>query len=327
MPASILTSVADDVYQVRLPLPFALNHVNCYLLRETNGWTLVDTGLNWPDAQTAWRMALGELGMGFDDIQRVVLTHMHPDHYGLAGWFQAQSGSPIFLSPREAELARHVWVENGWRPDRIESYWRMGGITDEIAEVVSTQTAQLRDATVPHPTRIELLRAGDEVKMGGRSWRAIHAPGHADGQLIFYDATNRLLLSGDQVLRKITPNIGLWPSTEPDPLARYLASLQELAALDVRLALPGHGRLIDDWGGRIAELLAHHALRLEQSVAAVGPEGATALEVSRHLFDYDRFSRHEVRFAIAEALAHLEYQVARGELAVVEDKFRIYYRL
>ncbi len=327
MAAPILTPVADDIYQVRLPLPFALNHVNCYLLREAHGWTLVDTGLNWGEARDAWQTTFAELGIGFDDIQRVVLTHMHPDHYGLAGWFQAQSGAPVFLSPREAELARHVWVENGWRPDRIESYWRMGGITDEIAEVVSTQTAQLRDATLPHPTHVDLLRAGDEVKMGGRIWRSIHAPGHADGQLIFYDAADRLLLSGDQVLLKITPNIGLWPTTEPDPLARYLASLQELAALDVRLALPGHGRLIGDWRGRIAELQAHHALRLEQTIAAVGPHGATALEVSRHLFDYDRFSRHEVRFAIAEALAHLEYHVEQGELAAEENDVRIYYCL
>jgi glyoxylase-like metal-dependent hydrolase (beta-lactamase superfamily II) len=322
----MVTLVAPGIYQIRLPLPFALNHVNCYLLQEDEGWTLVDTGLNWPEGQRTWRAVFVELQIGFGDIRRIVLTHMHPDHFGLAGWFQAKIGQAIWLSPREAELAQTVWVENGWRPECIAAYWRMGGITPAVAEVVSVQTAALRVATLPHPTRIKPIEAGESITMGGRVWRAIHAPGHSDGQLIFYDAADRLLLSGDQVLLKITPNIGLWPSTEPEPLARYLASLDDLAKLDVRLALPGHRQTVLQWCERIEELRAHHAVRLTHAYDAVGSEGATALEVSRHLFDFDRFSRHEVRFAIAEALAHLEYLMNLGELTYEETSVRIYRR-
>jgi len=322
--------VADEVWQVRLPLPFALNHVNCYLLRGPDGWTILDTGLNWSQARAGWQAALGELNIGPDDIDRIVLTHMHPDHFGLAGWFQEWSGEPVLLSPREEEMARHVWIENAWRMETMERYWVMGGITTSIADVVASQTANLRSRTFPHPTRMDLIAPGETVEMGGRRFQSIHAPGHSDGQLIFYDADDRLLLVGDQVLIRITPNIGLWPSTEPDPLGRYLRSLRQLEQLDVRLALPGHGPLITDWRGRLAELQAHHDERLQHmfdAVDALADEGATALNVSRIVFNYGKFSEHEVRFALAETLAHLEHLVLLGQLAYEEDEVRVYHKL
>ncbi len=318
--------IADGIYQVRLPLPFALNHVNCYLLREADGWTVLDAGLNWPAARDGWRAAMAELGFDFHDIRRIVLTHMHPDHFGLSGWFQAQSEQTVYLSPREAELAQDVWVNNSWRPERMDDYWRMGGITPEVAAVVSSQTLHLREMTLPHPAQIALIPPGARVEMGGRRWLAIHAPGHSDGQLIFYNEGERLMLSGDQVLMKITPNIGLWPSTEADPLGRFLVSLRELMQLDVRLALPGHGPLIDDWDGRLRELFEHHIRRTAHTYAAIGPDGATALTVSHQLFDYAKFTQHEVRFALAETLAHLEYLVAQGELRRAENGVRLYAR-
>jgi glyoxylase-like metal-dependent hydrolase (beta-lactamase superfamily II) len=179
--------------------------------------------------------------------------------------------------------------------------------------VITTQQDYLRTLTYPHPKAITALHPGATLRMGGRHWTAIHAPGHADGQLIFYCAADRLLLCGDQVLQRITPNIGLWPTTEPDPLARYLHSLAQLGGLDVDLALPGHYSPILDWGGRIAELQAHHAARLDTMYEAA-KSGATALEVSYKVFNYDRFSQHEVRFAVAETLAHLEYLAEQGRL-------------
>ena len=128
------------------------------------------------------------------------------------------------------------------------------------------------------------------------------------------------------MLSKITPNIGLWPSTEAQPLARYLASLRQLKMLDVRLALPGHGPLISNWRGRLSELEAHHQTRLEHMLDAVGT-GATALEVSRTVFNFDSFSQHEVRFAVAETLAHLEHLVMLKQLTYVEENVRIYRRI
>jgi glyoxylase-like metal-dependent hydrolase (beta-lactamase superfamily II) len=317
--------VAPNIYQVRLPLPFALNHVNCYLLADEEGWTMVDTGLDRPEIRQAWEDAFDDLEIEPQQISRIVLTHMHPDHFGLAGYFQAITGAPVLLSPREAELVREVWMENAWRLDAVAEYWRMGGIPVDVRTVIATQTERLRQMTMPHPHETTLLRPGERILMGQREWLAIHAPGHSDGQLIFYSAADKLMLCGDQVLRSITPNIGVWPSTQPDPLGRYLDSLRSLKEMDVALALPGHGSIFggSDWQARLAGIEEHHAERLE-AVREAAFGGATALDVARRIFNFDAFTEHEVRFAVAEAMAHLEYLTARGELNIADAGVRRY---
>ncbi len=177
--------------------------------------------------------------------------------------------------------------------------------------------------TMPHPNEISTLEAGQTVRMGARDFVAIHAPGHSDGQLIFYCADDGIMLCGDQVLKSITPNIGLWPSTEADPLGRYLKSLDALGALNVRLALPGHGALITEWQARLCALEEHHRAQLEQTRRAV-EGGATALEVSRRLFNFGALSKHEVRFAVAEAMAHLDYLARRGVIEFSDNGTRHY---
>jgi glyoxylase-like metal-dependent hydrolase (beta-lactamase superfamily II) len=315
--------VAENIWQVRLPLPFALNHVNCYLLRDDEGWTMLDTGLDQPNVRAAWHEACTHFDLEPQQIRQIVLTHMHPDHFGLSGYFQHLTGAPVYLSPRERELAQTVWVEDGWRPELVAEYWRMGGIPNDVRALISDQTENLRHMTMPHPQEISTIAPGDTIRMGGRDFLAIHAPGHSDGQLIFYDAADKLILCGDQVLKSITPNIGLWPSTEADPLGRYLDSLECLAGLEVRLALPGHGGVITEWQARLCSLEEHHRARLEETRRAV--EGsATALEVSRRLFNFGALTEHEVRFAVAEAMAHLDYLARRNVITFSDNGVRRY---
>lgn len=315
--------VAPGIYQVRLPLPFALNHVNCYLLRDDDGWTLLDAGLHQPNIRVAWEAALAELGIEPGQIHQIVLTHMHPDHFGLSGYAQALTGAPVYLSPRERELAQAVWIEDNWRLDAHSDYWRAGGVPTAVRSVINEQTGHLREMTMPHPHAISTIEPGAIVEMGSRRFRAIHAPGHSDGQLIFFDASDGLMICGDQVLMKITPNIGLWPTTEPDPLGRYMASLRELVELPVRLALPGHGPLITAWHARVEELLAHHELRLGTMQRAT-EGGATALEVSRRVFDFGVLTEHEVRFAVAEAMAHLDHLARASRITYTDNGVRTY---
>ena len=312
MSESGITQIADDIVQVQIPLPYALNIVNCYLLRGSAGWTLIDTGLNTAAARAQWTTALNSLNIAPDEIEKIVLTHMHPDHFGMAGWWQRQATAPmpLFLPEREQGQVR-VFYRRQNTP--LYHQWMLDcGMDEESVDNIENALRSTRDSTQPHPLEQSFLRADTTVRLGAREFQTIHAPGHSDGQMIFYDAADRLMLCGDHVLMRITPNIGSWPHTEPDPLGRFLSSLNELAALDVRLALPGHKWLITDWRGRIEEMIAHHQQRLEHTLDACESGARTVLEVAAQLFDLERLTPHEWRFALAETLAHLNYLLERG---------------
>lgn len=307
---SPLVPVTDDIFQVHLPLPFALNRVNCYLLRGADGWTVVDAGLNTAEGRAAWDQAFAALDISPADITQIVLTHAHPDHFGLAGWFQEQVGAPVYLSALEADFARSAWMEHRMMQG-FDDYLTALGMPADMAQTVARGLASTGDLTYPHPTQLNVIEPGGEIRLGQRRFQIIATPGHSDGQIIFYDPDDRLLLCGDHVLMKITPNIGLWPNSLPDPLGRFLTSLHELKTLDVRLALPGHKALITDWRGRLDELLAHHDDRLQHTLAAVAG-GATVYEAAQRVFNSSLFSPHEWRFAMAETLAHLDVLERRG---------------
>ncbi|MBZ0275321.1 MAG: MBL fold metallo-hydrolase [Anaerolineae bacterium] len=322
--------VADGIYQVRLPLPFALNIINTYLLRDGAGWTVLDTGLNTAEGQAAWKAAFNHLNIHPRDIRRIILTHVHPDHYGMAGWLQSlvEDGEPmqVYASAREAELADILWnPKRLWEDVVFEEFLVSAGMTPEMARTVALGIASTGSLTLPHPNRIHPIAAGDTVEIGERRFTAYHAPGHSDGQLIFYDAADQLLLSGDHVLMKITPNIGLWPDTEPNPLGRFLESLRGLHPLQVRLALPGHKALITDWRGRIEELLAHHEQRLGHTLEAIG-QGGTIYEASRKIFQSNNFTPHEWRFAMVETLAHLDFLQRQGKVEQIEGEAALRFR-
>lgn len=310
---STVTSVAEDVYQIRLPLPFRLDHVHSYLLRERNGWTVVDFGLRWPDAEATWREALTLLNVQPAAIHKLVLTHMHPDHFGMAGWFQSLSGCPVLVSRITSDQIKQIWFSHAWAPNKVTSWWDDCGVPDKVSRDAAERVEYLRDSTFPHPTHMTLLEPDSKIELGGRLFRPIHAPGHADGQLLFYSADERLIFSGDQVLMKITPNIGAWPTGAANPLQNYLDSLRSLRRLNIDSALPGHGGLIVDWCGRIDEIITHHDVRLNRTLQAC-EKSATVFDVAHFLFDMARLSPHEIRFAVAETRAHLEYLLQQGKL-------------
>ncbi len=312
-----VTPITEDIYRVQLPLPFALNSVNCYLLKDDNGWVIIDSGLNLPQAQAAWQSAFTALDLRPRDIHQIVLTHFHPDHFGMAGWLQQLGRTdgrepPVWMSPREAEQAWQVWGLPVGQIDPMAGFFRSFGVPTDLLQAMTEGMTYLRGLTHPLPT-VNLLEPGSTLQVGRRTFLAMHSPGHSDGHLVFYDAADQLLLCGDHVLMKITPHIGTWPNSEPRVLDRFLLSLKELIDLEVRLALPGHGPLIEDWSGRLAELMHHHALRLED-MFAVAHAGATVFKVSTHIFDFTRLTAHEIRFAVAETISHLELLVQQNRL-------------
>ena len=305
--------VAEGIFQVQLPLPFPLRIVHSYVLRDGDGWTIIDTGINYSAGRAAWQAALAELKIAPQAIRRIILTHAHPDHYGMAGWLAEQSSAPVQLAPLEQEFVRTVWHAGAANEQAIVDFFQAHGMPAELAEQVRHSIAETRAMTLPWPAT-SVIEPGESLQIGARRFRVIATPGHSDQHLVFYCAEERLLLCGDAVLIKITPNISLWPHGRPDPLADYLQSLDRLAALPVDLALPGHGPLIRAFGERLTELRAHHHERLEIMEQVTGG-GAAAFSICTAVFPTSALSPHQLRFAMAETLAHVEYLVGVGRLA------------
>ncbi len=323
-----IPQVASDIYQITLPLPFALNHVHCYLLKGDKGWTILDTGLNIPGAFEIWQAAFSELGIGSNKIEQIILTHTHPDHYGMAGELQAWCSSgglvpPVRMSPREAQQAELIWLQGASYAEALLRFFESCGVPLDLSANLSREYASLVERTLPHPTRIEFLEPGEKLSIGQRRIDVLQAGGHSDGHLLFYDRKDRLILCGDHILRKITPVISIWPDTDPDPLGRYLNSIRELAKLDVRLALPGHGPFISNWQERLAELYWHHMERLEHTFHGV-TNGESVFEVATQVFPISELSTHEIRFAVAETLAHLDYLRLMGKLSGGDEEIMKY---
>jgi glyoxylase-like metal-dependent hydrolase (beta-lactamase superfamily II) len=311
-------AVADGVLRLRIPVPFGrLGDVNVYLLQGGEGWTVVDTGLHIPAARAVWRAGLSIAGIAFADLRRIVLTHSHPDHLGLAGWLQRQvdaagGAAPVLLTEREQELARY-WSAAAASDEPLKQLFRRCGVPEALLDSVAEDLLRLRQATQPHPTDVRPLRFDAPLWVGDRRFDVLHTPGHSDGHAVLYDDADRLLLVGDHVLPHITPTISRWPSTAPNPLGRYLRSLGAMERLDVRRALPGHGDVLDDWPVRLQALRTHHAERLAAMERAVGAE-ATVFDVAQRTFALDALDAGETRFAIAETLAHLDYLVVEDRL-------------
>jgi glyoxylase-like metal-dependent hydrolase (beta-lactamase superfamily II) len=295
--------IPDGIRRVTLPLPTRPGHVHAYLLPGEDGWTLVDTGLGLPDARERWAEELRGL-----EVRRIVITHFHPDHIGAAADVAELTGAEVLEGELDYAQCRLVWGNPEW-PDRIAAWFRDNGVPAPVADEL-IGTGQIYAGFIHYAADPTPLAPGGSVD----GWEAVAFPGHADGQLgLIRDG---VLLAADHLLDPISPAVGLYPESRPDPLADYLASLERVIELEPRIALPGHGEPIENSAERARELIRHHRERLRRTAAALGPEPRTGYEVSMALFGVD-LKPSARRFAVAEALSHLERLVAEG--AAVKD--------
>ena len=298
-----VAELADDVRRVTFPLPAPPGHVHAYLLRAQDGWTLVDAGLGLPELEEGLRELVATLDA---PVVRIVITHMHPDHVGGAEPAAAATGADVWQGALDHEQCERVWGDPGW-PRRVADWFTAHGaprpVTDDLVE-----HGPLYASFIRFPRTVRPLREGDSVA----GWRVVELPGHADGHIgLLRDGR---LLGGDHLLPGISPAVGLYPESRPDPLGAYLASLRRTIELAPSLVYPGHGDPIDDPTGRARELLAHHAERLDATERALADGAATGYEVSLALFP-DAAEPGSRRFAVAETLSHLERLVVLGRAA------------
>ena len=308
-----MDELAGGIRRVTMPLPTRPAHVHSYLLPGAEGWTLVDTGLGLPDAKERWSSELDALP---GRIAQVVVTHFHPDHVGAARDLAELTGAPVAQGRLDYQQCERVWGQGGWT-DVLVEWFRRHGVpedeTDELIEQGSVYRPFIRFQQGPR-----LLDPGDDV----HGWEVVAAPGHADGQVMLL--RDGMLVAADHLLGRITPTVGLWPASRPDPLGDYLAALEATIALEATVALPGHGDPLEDPAGRARELIEHHADRLGETAGALDGEPRSGYEVSFSLFGRD-LKPSARRFAVAETLSHLERLVQEGGARRHEDVTAVTY--
>jgi glyoxylase-like metal-dependent hydrolase (beta-lactamase superfamily II) len=295
-----MDELSGGIRRVTLPLPTRPGHVHAYLVPGEDGWTVVDSGLGLPDAADRWRAELANVD---GPVAQVVITHFHPDHVGAAADLAALTGAPVAQGRVDYEQCALVWGGEDWSDVLVEWFRRHGvpaDVTDELVEQGSGYRPFVRFQRDP-----DRLEPGDRLD----GWEVVGAPGHADGQIMLL--RDGVLLAADHLLERISPTVGLWPASRPDPLGDYLGALEATIGLEPTLALPGHGEPLTDPVGRARELLAHHSERLAATAAALGEDPRSGYEVSFPLFG-DDLKPSARRFAVAETLSHLERLVREG---------------
>jgi glyoxylase-like metal-dependent hydrolase (beta-lactamase superfamily II) len=294
-------SLEDGVRRLTLPLPTGPKHVHCYVV----DGTLFDTGLG-----------LGEAPWESAEIERIAITHFHPDHVGGAAAAARGTGAPVFQGGLDYAQCERVWGSNDW-PERMAAWFTRHGVPRESADQLIEQghafAAFIRYALDPN-----LLYEGSTLA----GWEVLELPGHADGHLGFL--RDGVLIAGDHLLQRISPAVGLYPESRPDPLGDYLASLERTIELAPRIVYPGHGEPIANAAERARELIAHHRQRLDQTRQALKKPGLTPFAISLKLFG-DDLSSTQRRFAVAETLSHLERLVREGAAARSENDGTVTY--
>ncbi|MDU4698473.1 MAG: MBL fold metallo-hydrolase [Paenibacillus sp.] len=298
----------------RVPISMAppLRRVNSYVLRGDEGITIIDPGPRTDETEAEWRAAWQELGIVPRDIRQIVLTHHHPDHYGLAGYLQEVTGADVLMSPRAYEETQLMWGEGSQMNEKLPELFRQHGMPEswysQLPEHLDGFVAQVRPAP-----EVTFLREEEPVWMGGRAWLPIETAGHAPGHLSFYNAEQKLMFCGDAVLPQISPNVSYLPGSDPQPLQSFLDSLVKLSAYEVETAYPGHRNPFDYFGERIRLLLQHHEERLQRIEGMLRERPQTAFDVCVALFGTE-LGIHQMRFAMAETMAHL-VELVRQERA------------
>lgn len=298
---------------MRVPLPIDLNHINVWFIEDEDGFIAVDTGMAAAICKDAWE-ALERQYFARKPLKLLFITHAHPDHVGLAAWLQERHRIPVWMSAATHERVQTMYGPDSPGADEMDALLRAHGVPESLGEQPTVRPARLGRLTSGLP-EVQHFVADDEVLPwdAGR-WRALRTDGHAEGHLCLWNDEQRLLISGDQVLPTISPNISITlRQRDPNPLASYLESLERLRQLSSdALTLPSHGPVFQGLQQRVDDLRAHHAGQLAKLRQACD-KPLTAFDAVSVMFSRVLAGMH-LLLALGEALAHLEYLAQRAVL-------------
>ena len=315
--AGEIFEVAPGVRWLRMPLPFALNHINLWLLEDDGGWTIVDTGFALDAVKECWQTVLSQLAATTHGgrIVRIIVTHFHPDHLGLAAWLQELSGAPVCMTLGEYLTGHAVWHEIGGHGNQpMLRQFRAHGLDAERCAALERRSGGYNRGVPSLPTRYQRLFAGDHLVIGRHRWQVRVGYGHSPEHAALYSSELGVLISGDMLLPKISTNISVFAVTPmADSLADYLHSIDAYRELPPEtLVLPSHGLPFYGIEGRVDALHAHHEERLLALEERCG-NPRTAADLLMALFSRD-LDTHQTMFAMGEAIAHLNRLEHAGRL-------------
>ena len=302
--------VAPGVRWLRMPLPFQLNHINLWLLRDGDGWTIVDTGIGNAETRGLWERILEKTG----PVGRIILTHYHPDHAGNAAWLCEKFGVEMWTTQGEYLTAHAVRAAAaGYTSEAVLGVFEKNGLDAERRAAMAPKGNRYAALVPGFPASYRRIYEHDALRIGGHDWRAIVGYGHAPEHLSLYCKELNVVIAGDMLLSTISTNVSVW-SVDPDgdPLRLFLQSIARYRELpqDV-LVLPSHGKPFRGAHERVAALEAHHAERFAELEAALRNEPKSAAELLGILFRRP-LDAHQTFFAMGEAIAHLHYLYYAG---------------
>ncbi len=308
--------IAEGALWMRLPLPMALDHVNVFAFRDEDGWTIIDTGFDSKRTRAIWAKLLDGPLAGAP-VARVIVTHHHPDHVGLAGWFQREHGAELITTRTSWLFARMLLLDEQMKPvDETLAYWRSAGMDREIYDKRREERPfNYADIVADMPLGFRRVKEGDVIRFGGRDWDVRIGNGHAPEHATFWSRDCDLVVGGDQLLATISPNLGVY-ATEPeaDPVGDWLESCERLSAFaeDSHLVLPGHKLPYRGLPTRMRQLVDNHHSALTRLVAFLDTP-KTAAECFPALFKR-QIDEGTYGLALVEAMAHLNHLYQIGQV-------------
>ncbi|MFN5512825.1 MAG: MBL fold metallo-hydrolase [Burkholderiales bacterium] len=323
--------VAEGVRWIRMPMPGSLKYINLWAIQDDSpgqpGWTLVDTGLQLPDTAAAWRRVLAE-DLAPGTPRRIIATHMHPDHVGMVGWLAKKFDIALWMTRLEYLTCRVLVADTGRpAPQDGERFYRAAGWTDDQIEVYRTRFGGFGKSVYALPDSYRRMRDGEVIRIGLHDWTVVVGTGHSPEHACLYCPDLKLLISGDQVLPKISSNVSVHP-TEPDadPLGDWLNSIDKIRALvpDDVLVLPAHNEPFHGLHARLNRLAAGHARGLDRLLERLS-EPRRVVDVFGALFARPINTDSLLSLATGEALAHLNHLLAQGRITRRKDEAGVHW--
>jgi len=330
---NLIMEIIPGIHQLKLPLKDnPLEYINAYLVKGTEGWVLIDTG--WYDQESfdAFTEHLKNIGVGFKEINLIICTHIHPDHFGLAGRLKEACEAELAIGEVEREIIDLIADQGSGLFENLNQWMLANGVPGDHLFHFNEASSEALNLIIPAvPERG--LKDGEVISTGLFDLEVIWTPGHSPGHICLYEANKRILFSGDHILPVTTPNISIHVEEHGDPLGSYLDSIQKIRHLNMSLGLPAHENIYTDLPKRLDELLNHHEARKAEIIEALNSRPKTAFEVSAEItwmegmITWDELLPIDRRIAVTEALAHLESLRVENRVSRFEESDFFYYQL